>query len=75
MQQITIDENVSDKNLGRNGLIKEINGVNGTPIYFIPGFPDLQDQFNQIGVSHVRFHDIFGPGDLENSASTTDTGS
>ncbi|UYH50758.1 glycoside hydrolase family 39 [Candidatus Kirkpatrickella diaphorinae] len=75
MQQITIDANVSDKSLGRNGLIKDINGVNGTPISFMPGFPDLQDQFNQIGVSHVRLHDIFGPGDLENNASTTDTGS
>lgn len=75
MQQINIDANVTDKNLGRNGLIKDINGVNGTPISFMPGFPDLQDQFNQLGVSHVRLHDIFGPGDIENDASTTDTSS
>lgn len=75
MQKISIDANASYTNLGKNGKIKDVNGVNGYPISFMPGFPDLQDQFNQIGVSHIRLHDIFGPGDLENSAATDNLGS
>ncbi|UYH50759.1 glycoside hydrolase family 39 [Candidatus Kirkpatrickella diaphorinae] len=65
MQQISINANQPAFGQGKNGQVKDINGVNGAPISFMPGYPDLQDQFNQLGISHVRFHDIFGPGDIE----------
>ncbi|CAI3959681.1 Beta-xylosidase (XynB) (PDB:1PX8) [Commensalibacter communis] len=51
---------------GNNGILKEVNGVNGIPISIAPGFPDLEDQFNQMGITHVRLHDCFGVGDIDN---------
>ncbi|XAO70831.1 MAG: glycoside hydrolase family 39 [Acetobacteraceae bacterium] len=65
MQQISINANQSAFGQDKNGQVKDINGVNGAPISFMPGYPDLQDQFNQLSISHVRLHDIFGPGDIE----------
>lgn len=69
MQKININADAPASDQGRNGQVKDINGVNGTPISFMPGFPELQDQFNQMGISHIRFHDIFGPGDIDNNVS------
>lgn len=66
MLNVKISANQPDTGLGNNGLLKEVNGVNGTPISIAPGFPDLQDQFNQMGIKHIRLHDVFGVGDLDN---------
>ncbi|KER00973.1 hypothetical protein LGZ99_22985 [Photorhabdus temperata] len=30
------------------------------------GFPDLDDQFNQMEIKHLRLHDGFGIGDMDN---------
>ncbi|NEG64482.1 glycoside hydrolase family 39 [Pantoea agglomerans] len=61
-----------DSTAGYNGRIKEVNGVNGTPRSIAPGFPDLEDQFNQLGFKHLRFHDNLGFGDLDNYMQATD---
>lgn len=50
---------------GANGILKQVNGVNGMPIAIAPGFPDLQDQFNQMGITHIRLHDCFGVADID----------
>lgn len=44
---------------------KQINGVNGVPISIMPGYPDLQNQFQQLGFIHIRMHDIYGVCDIE----------
>lgn len=49
--------------------LKPIHGVNGTPVSFMPGYPDVEDQFNQMGIPFVRLHDAFGIGDLDNGMS------
>lgn len=60
------DKSRRDQSNGKSGKLKEINGVNGTPRSIAPGFPDLEDQFNQLGIRHLRFHDNLGFGDLDN---------
>lgn len=65
---LPIDINFAAQNtsIGREGLVKDVAGVNGSPISVMPGFPDLEDQFNQMGIADVRLHDIYGVGDLDN---------
>lgn len=60
------DKSRRDQSNGKSGKLKDINGVNGTPRSIAPGFPDLEDQFNQLGIRHLRFHDNLGFGDLDN---------
>ncbi|NHB95499.1 GH39 family glycosyl hydrolase [Photorhabdus stackebrandtii] len=47
-------------------LIKPVHGVNGSPISIAPGYPDLEDQFNEMGIPFIRAHDLYGPGDIDN---------
>ncbi|MCC8421087.1 GH39 family glycosyl hydrolase [Photorhabdus thracensis] len=47
-------------------LIKPVHGVNGSPISIAPGYPDLEDQFNEMGIPSIRAHDLYGPGDIDN---------
>ncbi|MEB6337477.1 GH39 family glycosyl hydrolase [Serratia rhizosphaerae] len=63
---IEFNKSVRDTNAGKNSVLKDVNGVNGTPISIAPGFPSLEDQFNQLGFKHLRFHDCLGFGDLDN---------
>lgn len=65
---LPIDINFAAQNtsIGREGQVKDVAGVNGSPISVMPGFPDLEDQFNQMGITDVRLHDIYGVGDLDN---------
>lgn len=63
---VNINKNSRNTSAGKNGLLKEVNGVNGMPISIAPGFPDLEDQFNQMGITHIRLHDCFGVGDIDN---------
>lgn len=69
------DKSRRDSVNGKNGRIKEVNGVNGTPRSIAPGFPDLEDQFNQLGIRHLRFHDNLGLGDLDNYFDANDSDS
>ncbi|KER04141.1 glycoside hydrolase family 39 [Photorhabdus temperata] len=62
----SFNKNRRDLSAGHNSLLKEVNGVNGLPKSLAPGFPDLDDQFNQMGVKHLRIHDCFGIGDMDN---------
>lgn len=55
-----------DTNAGNNTLLKPVHGVNGSPKSLAPGFPDLDDQFNQMGITYIRMHDGYGVGDLDN---------
>ncbi|XAO71103.1 MAG: hypothetical protein AAYR33_08895 [Acetobacteraceae bacterium] len=68
MLSININYNSQDSSKGNNGQLKDVAGVNGSPISVMPGFPDLEDQFNQMGITHIRLHDIYGVGDLDNGA-------
>ncbi|CAI3957940.1 Beta-xylosidase (XynB) (PDB:1PX8) [Commensalibacter communis] len=63
---VNINKSYRNTSSGNNGLLKEVNGVNGMPISVAPGFPDLEDQFNQMGITHIRLHDCFGVGDIDN---------
>lgn len=72
---VVFDKSAHDVNAGKYGIIKEVNGVNGTPRSIAPGFPDLEDQFNQLGFKHLRFHDNLGFGDLDNYFLENDTDS
>lgn len=63
---ISIYKNRRDTTAGNKGILKEINGVNGVPVSIAPGFPSLEDQFNQMGITHIRLHDTFGIGDIDN---------
>ncbi|SFN20285.1 Glycosyl hydrolases family 39 [Izhakiella capsodis] len=63
---ITVDKSQSDLSAGKNSILKNINGVNGIPVSLAPGFPDLEDQFNQMGITDIRLHDGLGIGDLDN---------
>ncbi|NEG64483.1 glycoside hydrolase family 39 [Pantoea agglomerans] len=69
----TFDKSQRDYSAGHSSQLKEINGVNGTPRSIAPGFPDLEDQFNQLGLKHLRFHDNLGFGDLDNYFRADDT--
>lgn len=69
MLSVNIDYNGQDSNKGNNGQLKDVAGLNGSPISVMPGFPDLEDQFNQMGITHIRLHDIYGVGDLDNGAT------
>ncbi|WP_350307231.1 GH39 family glycosyl hydrolase [Photorhabdus viridis] len=60
------NKNYRDLSAGHSSLLKEVNGVNGLPKSLAPGFPDLDDQFNQMGIKHLRLHDGFGIGDMDN---------
>ncbi|EQB97867.1 GH39 family glycosyl hydrolase [Photorhabdus temperata] len=62
----SFNKNHRDLSAGHNSLLKEVNGVNGLPKSLAPGFPDLDDQFNQMGIKHLRIHDCFGIGDMDN---------
>lgn len=42
-----------------------IHGANGCSKKLLPGFPDLDDQFNAMGVVDIRTHDWFGVCDLD----------
>lgn len=66
MLSININYDSQDTSKGSNGQLKDVAGVNGSPISVMPGFPDLEDQFNQMGITHIRLHDIYGVGDLDN---------
>lgn len=63
---VNLDKSTIDSNAGKNGLLKEVNGVNGSPVSLAPGFPDLEDQFNQMGITYIRLHDNLGIADLDN---------
>lgn len=65
---LPIDINFAAQNtsIGREGQVKDVAGVNGSPISVMPGFLDLENQFNQMGIMDVRLHDIYGVGDLDN---------
>lgn len=54
-------------NIGKHGIIKAVNGVNGSPIPISPGFPNLQKQFNEMEITDLRLHDTYGPLDLDNT--------
>ncbi|MDF7674320.1 glycoside hydrolase family 39 [Acetobacteraceae bacterium ESL0709] len=71
----SLDINNINYNAGFSGKIKDVNGVNGTPRSIAPGFPDLEDQFNQLGIKHFRFHDNLGFGDIDNYFVPNDTSS
>ncbi|TDB55909.1 GH39 family glycosyl hydrolase [Photorhabdus luminescens] len=62
----SFNKNHRDLSAGHHSLLKEVNGVNGVPKSLMPGFPDLDDQFNQMGITHIRLHDGFGIGDMDN---------
>ncbi|OUI77849.1 glycoside hydrolase family 39, partial [Commensalibacter intestini] len=62
---INIIKGSRNSGAGASGILKQVNGVNGIPISIAPGFPDLQDQFNQMGITHIRLHDGFGIGDID----------
>uniref|UniRef100_UPI0036DD1B71 GH39 family glycosyl hydrolase n=1 Tax=Photorhabdus sp. RM322S TaxID=3342825 RepID=UPI0036DD1B71 len=62
----SFNKNHRDLSAGHNSHLKEVNGVNGMPKSLAPGFPDLDDQFNQMGITHIRLHDGFGIGDMDN---------
>ncbi|UYH51004.1 glycoside hydrolase family 39 [Candidatus Kirkpatrickella diaphorinae] len=66
MLSIDINFTAQNTSIGRDGQVKDVAGVNGSPISVMPGFPDLEDQFNQMGVTDIRLHDIYGAGDLDN---------
>ncbi|MFI8416379.1 GH39 family glycosyl hydrolase [Serratia sp. NPDC078593] len=74
-KEFTFDKKSRDVINGNNGRVKEINGVNGTPRSISPGFPDLEDEFNQLGIKHLRFHDNLGFGDLDNYFTANDSNS
>lgn len=65
-KSFSFNKAIINKNIGFNGWIKDINGVNGSPRSIAPGFPNLDDQMNQMGITHFRFHDNLGFGDLDN---------
>ncbi|MDI2113119.1 hypothetical protein [Commensalibacter nepenthis] len=50
---VNVNKKLRNILLGKNGLLKEVNGINGMPISVAPGFPDLEDQFNQMGITHI----------------------
>ncbi|MBS9437292.1 glycoside hydrolase family 39 [Photorhabdus noenieputensis] len=62
----SFNKNHRDLLAGHYSRLKEVNGVNGVPKSLLPGFPDLDDQFNQMGITHIRLHDGFGIGDMDN---------
>ncbi|WP_036772505.1 GH39 family glycosyl hydrolase [Photorhabdus australis] len=62
----SFNKNNRDLSAGHQSLLKEVNGLNGVPKSLMPGFPDLDDQFNQMGITHIRLHDGFGIGDMDN---------
>ncbi|ETS33045.1 glycoside hydrolase family 39 [Photorhabdus temperata] len=62
----SFNKNHRDLSAGHHSLLKEVNGLNGVPKSLAPGFPDLDDQFNQMGITHIRLHDGFGIGDMDN---------
>ncbi|WP_445496508.1 GH39 family glycosyl hydrolase [Photorhabdus sp. SF281] len=62
----SFNKNYRDLSAGHHSLLKEVNGLNGVPKSLAPGFPDLDDQFNQMGITHIRLHDGFGIGDMDN---------
>ncbi|TNH43631.1 GH39 family glycosyl hydrolase [Photorhabdus luminescens] len=62
----SFNKNHRDLSAGYNSHLKAVNGVNGLPKSIAPGFPDLDNEFNQMGVTHVRLHDGFGIGDIDN---------
>lgn len=51
--------------------IKFLNGGNGSVKPIFPGYPDLNNEFNNLGVSDVRVHDWFGPGDLDGKTNAS----
>lgn len=65
-QTFSFDGSAVNTKIGFQGILKDINGVNGSPISIAPGFPDLEDQMNQMGIVHIRCHDNLGYGDLDN---------
>ncbi|WP_235592705.1 GH39 family glycosyl hydrolase [Photorhabdus laumondii] len=62
----SLNKNHRDLSAGHHSLLKEVNGLNGAPKSLMPGFPDLDDQFNQMEITHIRLHDGFGIGDMDN---------
>ncbi|SFN20373.1 Glycosyl hydrolases family 39 [Izhakiella capsodis] len=75
MKLISFDTLTVDSNAGKQGKLKEINGVNGTPKSIAPGLPNLDNEFNQLGIRYLRFHDNLGIGDLDNYFVENDQGS
>ncbi|WP_387463754.1 glycoside hydrolase family 39 [Photorhabdus sp. RM323S] len=62
----SFNKNDRDLSAGHHSLLKEVNGLNGVPKSLAPGFPDLDNEFNQMGITHIRLHDGFGIGDMDN---------
>lgn len=66
MLSLKINYDSQDLSKGNNGKLKDVAGVIGSPISIMPGFHDLEDQFNQMGITDIRMHDLFGVGDIDN---------
>lgn len=62
---ININKSARNPFAGTNGKLKPVNGVNGSPISIAPGFPDVEDKFNQMGIKYIRLHDTLGIADLD----------
>lgn len=75
VQIFNFDKSTVNKLSGDNGKLRDVNGVNGSPRSIAPGFPDLHEQFNQMGIRHIRFHDNLGIGDIDNYLIHNDSGS
>ncbi|WP_439271104.1 GH39 family glycosyl hydrolase [Pseudochrobactrum sp. HB0163] len=57
----------SIENNARNVKLRPLHCMNGTPISVLPGFPYLEDEFNEMGIPSIRLHDCFGLCDIDNS--------
>lgn len=69
MLNIDVVTNELNYELGKKGKVKPLYGVNGIPLSIAPGYPELQKQFNEMGITDIRLHDTYGPLDIDNHYS------
>jgi hypothetical protein len=48
-----------------NGVIRDLQGVNGQPTPVLKGLPNLVRQYKELPISLVRTHDMMGPTDID----------
>lgn len=59
---VIVDTKVSS---GTNRILKMLNGMNGVPVSLAPGFPDVTDSVESLGIQDFRIHDLLGAGDID----------
>lgn len=59
VRTVTIDAS------NETGVLRSLQGFDGSAKPLFPGYTDLHKQFDEVGVDFVRMHDFFGVGEID----------